>query len=208
MALNSPIIMEETPTSVTPESLPAPISEDVKSQPIQVATPEKGSKTPESNLYAALEEERKLRKEAEQKAKEAEEQLSANSQDVFSDEGKTLQNKISGLEERLNTLQEGKELDSLKAKFPALKDKWDEFDKFRADYPRHKLDNVAKIFLVENGMAEEVPTRMGLERPVAGPKTPQATGMTSEDVADLRKNNYKKYLELLTSGKLNPNDIK
>ncbi len=201
--------MEETPTSVTPESLPAPITEDVKSEPVQEATPEpKGSKTPESNLYAALEEERKLRKEADQRAKEAEEQLSATNQDVFSDEGKTLKKQISGLEERLNTLQEEKELDGLKAQYPALKEKWAEFDKFRADYPRHKLDNVAKIFLVENGMTEEVPTRKGLERPVAGPKTPQSTGMTSEDVADLRKTNYKKYLELITSGKLNPNDIK
>ena len=199
----------EQSKDVTLDSSPEIITEDVKSEPVQEATPEpKGSKTPESNLYAALEEERKLRKEADQRANEAEEQLSATNQDTFSDEGKTLKKQISGLEEKFKALQEEKELDGLKSQYPAIKDKWAEFDKFRADYPRTKLENVAKIFLVENGMTEEVPTRKGLERPVAGPKIPQSTGMTSEDVANLRSTNYKKYLELLTSGKLNPDDIK
>ena len=180
---------------VLPESSPV-ISEDVTTQK------PKGSKTPEANLYAALEEERRLRKEAEAKAKEAEDKLTTS--DVFSDEGKVLEKKIQTLQHTLDGVLQDRETDDLKAQYPAIKDKWDEFDKFRADFPRHKLENVAKIFLAENGMLEEVP-RKGLERPVAGPKTPLSTGMSVEDVTQLRTTNYRKYLEMLKEGKI---DIK
>ena len=177
-----------------------------------VQTPEeapKGSKTPEANLYAALEEERRLRKEAEQKARELETKVTVEpeTEEIFSDEGKVLQSKIGKLESELLRLQEERELERTMSSFPAIKDKLNEFEEYRKEYPRHKLENVAKLFLSENGLLDE-PVRKGLERPVAGPKTPPSNSMTSEEVAHLRKTNYKRYTELITSGKLRPEDIK
>jgi len=169
----------------------------------------KGSKTPEANLYAALEEERKLRKEAEQKARELETKVTVEPEtEIFSDEGKVLQNKLGQLEAELSRLQEERDLERLTNTYPALKDKSAEFENYRKDYPRHKLDNVAKLFLSENDLLQDSPVRKGLEKPVAGPKTPPSSGMTTEDVANLRKTNYNKYMELITSGKLRPEDIK
>ena len=206
--------MENEKTDVIQDSSPV-ISSDVKSQPVTEAPVEapvdpqpKGSKTPEANLYAALEEERKLRKEAEQRAKEAEIKATESSEDVYSDEGKILKRHISSLEEKLNSLQEDRELQNLQAQYPAIKDKLADFNEFRKDYPKHKLENVDKIFLVERELATEIPKRLGLEKTVAGPKAPPSSGMNVEDVANLRKTNYKKYLEMITSGKLNPLDIK
>jgi hypothetical protein len=169
-----------------------------------------GSKTPEPNLYAALEEERRDRKEAERRAREAEEALAQRAtpaEDIYSDEGKMLKNQIGALNSKLEDLQKERDLEKLYAEFPVLKEKSGEFDEFAKDYPRHKLDNVAKIFLVERGLLEEVTTRKGLEKPTAGPKE-APSGTSSEDVATLRRTNYKKYLELLQTGKLNPSDIK
>lgn len=204
--------MADTPIDVIPESSPA-VSPDVNNQPAVVepveptVVPEpKGSKTPEANLYAALEEERRLRKEAEQRAKEAEERATESSEDVYSDEGKILKKHISTLEEQIVSLKDDRELEKVQVQYPAIKDKLTEFNEFRKEYPRHKIENVAKIFMVENGLLAEMPQRIGLEKPIAGPKQPPSTGMTAEDVAQLRKTNYKKYTELLQAGKLN--DIK
>lgn len=187
------------------------VSEDVKPQEVKPVVevkpePEKGSKTPEANLYAALEEERRLRKEAELKAKELELQTASN--EYYSDEGKTLKKEIELVKNQLEKLEEERELERIKSQYPVLKDKSAEFEEFRKDFPRHKLDSIAKIFLAEKDLVSEIQPRKGLERPVAGPKAPPSTGMTSEDVASLRKTNFKKYMELLTSGKLNPDDIK
>jgi hypothetical protein len=206
----------DTPKDVLPDSSPA-VSEDIKTQEqipeTPVVVPEepapKGSKTPETNLYAALEEERRLRKEAEERARIAEENnTTVPSEEVYSDEGKILKNKISTLETKLASIEEKNILEGLKSQYPALKDKSIEFDEFRKDYPRHKLENVAKIFLAENDLLVEIPARKGLEKTVGGPKAPTSTGMTSEDVAQLRKTNWKKYTELVTSGKIRPEDIK
>lgn len=197
--------MENT-NDVIQESSPVVPTEDIKlPEAVEVVTAEKGTKTPDNNLFAALQEERRLRKEAELRAKELE---TAPSEEIYSDEGKVLRKEILTLKSQLDSIAEERELEGVKSQYPALRDKSSEFDEFRKEYPRHKLDNVAKIFLAENGLLAEVPTRKGLEKTVAGPKTPTPTGMTSEDVANLRKNNYPKYVELLRTGQLKPEDIK
>lgn len=176
--------------------------------PPVVETPPVGSKTPEPNLYAALEQERKERKEAEARAKLAEEALAEKTtpaEDIYSDEGKILKNQLGALNSKFEDLQRERELEKVHAQFPVLKDRTGEFDEFAKEYPRHKLENVAKIFLAEKGLMDDFQPRKGLEKPTAGPKDPQ-TGITSEDVATLRKTNYRKYIELLQSGKLG--DIK
>lgn len=201
--------MDDIQKDVSGNPSPA-VKEDVKTEvvaPVVEAQPEpKGSKTPESNLYAALEEERRLRKEAEQRAKELEQ--TQPSDEVYSDEGKILKKEIGGLKAELESLREEREVEKVKSQFPALKDKSTEFDEFRKDYPRHKLENVAKLFMAEQGLLEDIQPRKGLEKPTAGPKNAIPSGFSVEDVANLRRTNFKKYTELLMSGKLNPDDIK
>jgi len=154
-------------------------------------TQEPGSKTDPSLLLKSLQEER-------QKVKILEEQLLTKTnteEEVFSDEGKLLQQQIKVVEEKIL-------LKDLSEKFPALKDKASEFKDYRNQYPGVELEKLAKLFLVENDL-NEVEPRKGLEKQTGGMRTPQKQGMTVEEVADLRKNNFKKYLQLAREGKIN-----
>lgn len=187
------------------------VSEDVQTQvPLvstevvtpETATPIPGSKTPESNLYAALQEERQKRKELEDKLLQAQTSVLPDTDDIFSDEGKVLQQKIEALNSTISRLEDERNLEKTFAQFPALKEFPNEFDSFRKDFPRHKLENVAKLFLSEKGLIGGEP-RKGLEKPTGGDKTPQPSGLTSEEVRDLRTNNFKKYQQMLQEGKIN-----
>ena len=85
---------------------------------------------------------------------------------------------------------------------PQLKELWPDFETFRAD-PENKgmnMKTAAKAFLVEKGILE--PQRKGLEKPTGGPRAPIQTGMTSEDVKNLRETNFKKYEEMLKKGQI------
>lgn len=197
--------MENTP-DVSGNSSPA-VSEDLKPQPqlpeVSVVTPQapvtppKGSQTPSENLYAALAEERRLRKEAEDKL------LTFNtttpSEEVYSDEGKVLLDRIAALEARDKAREEQLELERVFTQFPLLKEKANEFKEYRdAEHPRAKIESVAKLFLAEQGLLE--PTRKGLEKPTGGTRTPMTSEMTSEDVKVLRETNFKKYSDMLRKG--------
>lgn len=206
--------METTPTDVLQNSSPA-VSENVTTQPsetlpevaiVEPTTLPTGSKTPSENLYAALAEERRLRKEAEDKLLQAETSILPDTDDVYSDEGKVLKTEISKLQETVTRLEDERQLERTIAQFPALKDFTGEFDSFRKEYPRHKPENVAKLFLTEKGLLAE--TRMGLEKQTGGSKEPQKSGFTTDEIADLRKNNFRKYQQMLQDGKLRGNDIK
>ena len=160
------------------------------------ATPPVGSQTPPENLYAALAEERRLRKEAEDKLINL--NTTTPSDEVYSDEGKLLSDKISSLELKLEKLEEDKVIVQVQSKFPMLKEHSAEFDEFRREYPRHKMENVAKLFLTEKGLLE-VP-RKGLENPTGGQRGPSEPQMTTDDVKHLRETNYKLYKEKLLKG--------
>jgi len=41
-----------------------------------------------------------------------------------------------------------------------------------------------------------------LEKPTGGDKIPQKIGMSAEEVKNLRENNYKKYTQMLSEGKI------
>ena len=183
---SSPVASEG---SNTQEGLPAaPV--------VTSGNPTPGSQTPESNLLAALKEERAKRKELEDKLNNL--TTTAPSDEVYSDEGKLLNDKISSLEAKLESLEYEKTLAQVHSKFPALKELSEEFSEFQKDYPRHKLENVAKLFLSEKGLLEV--TRKGLEKPTGGPRVPVNSEMTQEEIENLRKNNYGKYRELLKKG--------
>ena len=109
--------------------------------------------------------------------------------------------KFSALSKQVKELQEERELDSVIAQNPLLKELRSELQEFRTkEHPRAKIASVAKVFLAEKGLLE--PTRQGLERPTGGDRTPAKTGLTNDEVAELRKTNYRKYMELVKSGAL------
>ena len=177
---SSPVVSEDLTTQTQ-------TTEEVVAPP-KVETP-KGSQTPPENLYAALAEERRLRKEAEDKLTNL--TATPEADETYSDEGRVLSNKIKSLEDKI-------ELQELQAKFPELKTLSSEFNEFRKEYPRHKGENVAKLFLTEKGILE--PVRKGLEKPTGGTRTTPSPEMTADDVKRLRETDFRKYTDLLKKG--------
>lgn len=179
-----------------PDQTPASESEITQTQlpeaPVVASTSpatQPGDKTESALLLESLQEERRKRKELEDKLNNL--TTTIPSDEVYSDEGKVLQSKIESLEEKL-------ELQELKERFPQLKEMSSEFQEFRKDFPRHKGENVAKLFLSEKGLLE--PARKGLEKPTGGPHVPLSQGMTQEDVKRLRETDYRKYKDMLSKG--------
>ncbi len=197
--------MENTKPVVNQEPVTdTPASEGVKTQESEavvteetIAKAQAGDKTDPNLLLKSLQEEREKRRLLEEELEQV--KSSALSEDeVFSDEGKALKKQITALTEKINSLEEDKNLQTLYNQYPILKEKSEEFDKFREDYPRTKLENVAKLYLAENGLLE--PARKGLEKPTGGTRTPMTSGMTVEDVKHLRETNWKKYQDMVTKG--------
>jgi hypothetical protein len=98
-------------------------------------------------------------------------------------------------------LEDEKALDKVYAQFPALKEVAAEFEAYKADYPRHKLENVAKLFLQEKGLLDT--PRIGLEQPTGGTRVAPTSGMTADDVKNLRENNWAKYQDMVSKGLIN-----
>ena len=180
---------------VNQESSPE-VSEDLNTQtqtteevvaPPKVETP-KGSQTPPENLYAALAEERRLRKEAEDKINSL---TAPQTDEIYSDEGKMLKQQLDAITDRL-------ELSDLQNKYPELKGLSSEFNEFRKEYPRHKGENVAKLFLAEKGLI--TPPRVGLEKPTGGLKVPVSPELTPDQIKDLREKDYRKYTDMVRKG--------
>lgn len=192
--------MEEEDVNLAPESQEpvveetTPVEEETQPQ-TQVKA---GDKTEPNLLLKSLQEERAKRKELEQLL------AKQNSPDVevFSDEGKALKSQIDSLKAQITSLNEERLLSSVQSKYPALNDKMSEFQEFRESYPNANIDSVAKLFLVENDLLQPKTPPKGLEKGSTGPRTIPKTGITSDEVKDLRTKDYKKYMEMLMSGKL------
>lgn len=193
----------DVPSKVLPPK-EATVSEDVKlaAEPKVEVTeqpkPEvKGSLTSETRLYAALEEERKARKDLEKRLKSLE--GSAPSQEDQPEEVTELKDKVYVLEQELA-------MEKVFVVHPDLKDHVDEFKEFKNDYPGASVEKVAKLFLAEKGLI--VPQRKGLEKPTAGSKTAPVAGVSEEDAKRLRETQPRRYIQMLRDGKLNPDHIK
>lgn len=122
----------------------------------------------------------------------------------ISDEGRALMKEIDSLKSKISSIESDGAIKELKNSNPIFKDKWTEFEEFRAKEENKgmNLKTAAKAFLVENGLLD--PVRKGLEQPTGGPRQSQPSGkMTAEDVKKLRETNYKEYEKLLMEGKLN-----
>uniref|UniRef100_A0A6H1ZYP9 Uncharacterized protein n=1 Tax=viral metagenome TaxID=1070528 RepID=A0A6H1ZYP9_9ZZZZ len=205
--------MENLNPAVKPDDQMAEgqVSEDVKLQeqsspeitPEEVvpeATPQAGDKTDPNLLLKALKEEREKRKKLEEEL-EILQSSTPSEEEVYTDEGKALEKKISALAEKVNSTKEERELEKVYSQYPILKEKAEEFNEFRqADYPKAKLESVAKLYLAENGLLE--PARKGLEKPTGGPRIPLTSGMTADDVKTLRETNFKKYQDMLLKGQI------
>ena len=184
-----------------------PVKEEVPQEPIPTEeTPAEETKVDPAELQEKNRQLYERAKKAETEAKELKTKLKdleeSPSENFFEGD-----EQVSTLTKRLSALEEKTELDSLYGKYPVLKDKYDEFNDFREEYPKHKLENVAKLFLVESGILGGEQPRQGLERPTGGAKTPPSTGkMTTEDVARLRTTNYEAYRKLLREGKVQISD--
>ena len=142
-------------------------------------------------------------KKAEEDLKALREQgLSAPSQEVWSDEGKLLAQRIEAVERENAQLKEGRALEQIKAKYPILGERMAEFEQFKLQYPSYNPENVAKLFLVENDLLNVEPKRKGLETPTGGPRTSAPIGMTLEDIDNLRQTNFPLYKAKLLSGEI------
>lgn len=157
-----------------------------------------GDKTEPNLLLSSLQEERQKRRELEARLKELETQSDS---ETFSDEGRLLKQQIDTLKGQIDTLQNAKTIEVLQAKYPAIKDKLDEFLEFKKDFPEGKEELAAKSFLIEKDLLEVKP-RKGLERNSGGGKNIPQQGMNVDEIDTLRKTNYRKYAEMIKTGQI------
>ena len=166
--------------------------------PEAVTPPAPGSKTESELLLKSLQEEREKRRELEEENLQLKASVSPELE-FESDEGKLLKKQISSLEEKVIAIEEEKNVEKLFNQYPILRESADKFKEFRqAEHPKAKLESVAKLFLAENGLLE-IP-RKGLETPTGGSRIPSNPSMTVEEIANLRKNDYRKYVQMLKNG--------
>lgn len=197
--------MEETPKEGVNQPSAGPTEEKVEKEE---TTPQMkpGDKTDPNLLLKSLQEERVKRQQLEERLNKLESSIPSDKpeEDEFlSDEAKLLKKEIGSLKETIQSMEERQNLKDLYGQFPVLKDKTSEFDEFRKEYPHHKLENVAKIFMAEQGLLEVPPQRKGLEKPTGGTRTPQPQeGYTPEEARDIRVNNPKLYEKLVREQRL------
>lgn len=111
--------------------------------------------------------------------------------------------KYNTLSQQIAQLQQEKELDKVLVQYPVLGEKLEEFDSYRAENPGMPLNTAAKAFMVEKDLLGEKPKRAGLEKARGGQRTPPSSNkMSSEDVKRLRENDFRKYRQLVTEGKI------
>lgn len=199
--------MPEEQIDVKPVSEP---STDAGSEPVQTQPEPVVSEAPQPQKpprgyvpYQALEEERRLRKEAEEKLENIAPEPSE--EEEYSDEGKALRGQIKSLNEKLRVIERKDARREVEAEFPVLKDKKEDFEEFLQDEENSKLSirKAAQVFLAEKGLLHpEPPERVVLEKPTGGGVTPPEHSYTKEEIEDLRKNNWRKYEQLLRAGKI------
>lgn len=194
---------------VTPEHPPveAPVVPVAQTVPPQTPVVP-GSKTDPALLLKSLQEEREKNRLLEE-ALATRATTPSVSEDVFSDEGKAIIEKyVKPLQDHIVALTENSALKDLFAQYPVLKEVQADFASYRQGFPGIALENVAKAFLAEKGLLNTAPERKGLENPSGGAKPTSPSGMTADEVANLRINNYPKYIEMVKTGQLDIKAIK
>lgn len=159
-----------------------------------------GSATDHGLLLNSLQTERKERRELEETIKELEAKLA--NPDISSEEGKALRKEIGEFKTQIENLTSELAKKDVLIAHPILKEKWEEFETFRAD-PENKgmnLKTAARAFLVENGLLDV--RRKGMEKTTGGPRVAPSTKMSPEDIKTLRETNFKEYQRRLERGEI------
>lgn len=152
-----------------------------------------GSKTASALLLKSLKDEREKRRELEEEIA----RLKANPD---ADPSGADAAKIAELETQVSGLNDIIAQKDVVIRYPVMKDKWNEFEEFRnsPDNQGMNLNTAVKAFLTENGLLD--PVRPGLEKPTGGEPAAPSQKLTTEQIADLRKNNFKEYMRLVNNG--------
>ena len=159
-------------------------------------TPQAGDRTNPNLLLKSLQEEREKRRELESRLQTLEENLNPSVSSEPEDD------EIGTLKAELAEVKSKQQRSEVIESYPALKELWSDFEEFRQDSDNKGMNmrTAGKAFLTEKGLLE--PKRVGLEKPTGGPRTPQLTGMTTEDIKNLRETDFKKYSEMLMKGQI------
>lgn len=183
-----PVSEEPTPTEVVTEVVPV----------------KPGEKTDPALLLKSLHEEKEKRRLLEAELELARKEQANVISEPISDEGRFLKSQIDTIAQKLAEEEKRKQLEALQSAFPALKDKSAEFEAFRSD-PENagmKLETAARAFLVERDLLTPPAPRKGLEQNSGGTRTVPKEGLTPEEIKDLRVNNFRKYSDMVRSGKI------
>lgn len=107
--------------------------------------------------------------------------------------------KVEQLQSELSEIKDKLSKKDLLSLYPQLEELWDDFETYRGDEENTgmKLEIAAKAFLIEKGLLGA--KRKGLEKATGGKKIP-SSGMSIEDIENIRKNDGKKYREMLKKG--------
>lgn len=186
--------LDDTQTEIIQEETEV---EEVPLTPEQIADLQRAAEVSSQNYERAKKAE-KEKKELQERIAQYEAQLET---DV--DPDNVIIQKVNELAQKLNQIETEKQLDSVQAKYPSLKEKEEDFIVFLQQYPGVALESVAKLFLSENGMLETTPKRKGLVEARGGQRVAPSTGkLSAADVKRLRETNYPEYMKLIKSGKL------
>lgn len=176
------------------------VQEEPVLSPEEVAELKKRAEVSSQNFERAKKAEAK-EKELQEKVKTLEEQLTDNT--GFIDPDANVRTEIEELKTKFARLEEEKDLSSIFIQYPALREKQEEFDEYRRDFPASKIGIAAKAFLAEKDLLDVQTPRKGLEPARGGKKTPPQSGkMSADDVKRLRTENYSQYIKLLRTGKI------
>lgn len=176
---------EETPTNPD-EVVVSDEEEDKPLTPEEIADLKKRADVSSQNFERA--------KKAEEELKKYKAQLEGDdTSDVDEGEVEQLKTKLSEIEGKLSQKE-------VLETYPVLKEVWSEFEEYTKNEENQgmKLQTAAKAFIAEKEL--NTPKRKGLEKATGGDKTPKSSGMTSEQLENLRKTDGRKYREMLKKG--------
>jgi len=104
------------------------------------------------------------------------------------------------VKEELKELRKERDLDRVLDKKPILTEKLDEFEEYMENNPNLTATQASVLFLDEQGVSEGTDPP-GLEKPTSGPREPQVSGFTPDQVEELRKTQPRRYERMLQEGK-------
>lgn len=109
--------------------------------------------------------------------------------------------KYNQLQEEISSMKRKLEEKDVFDTYPKLKELKEEFTNYLEDSENRgmPIKVAAKAFLAEKGLLES--KRIGLEKPTGG-RQPAKVGLSVEDIERIRKNDHKKYRELIKKGQI------